>query len=80
MRGRQQTDSVPIGASERAAPVTEQLRLQKPLRDRRAVEGTHGPIAAVAVVVERARNAVLRNVPPERLMSRYDWLYGWRAT
>ncbi len=26
-----------------------------------------------------ARNLVLRNVPPQRLMARYDWLYGWRC-
>lgn len=27
----------------------------------------------------RARNAVLRTAPVSRLMSRYDWLYGWTA-
>lgn len=26
-----------------------------------------------------ARNAVLTTLPPERLIGRYDWLYGWRA-
>lgn len=26
-----------------------------------------------------ARNAVLKGLPGERLMARYDWLYGWRA-
>ncbi len=26
-----------------------------------------------------ARNIVLRYAPPERLMARYDWLYGWKA-
>lgn len=26
-----------------------------------------------------ARNLVLRCAPPERLMARYDWLYGWKA-
>lgn len=27
----------------------------------------------------RARNAVLRAVPANRLMARYDWLYGWKG-
>ena len=27
----------------------------------------------------KARNLVLRTVPPERLIASYDWLYGWRA-
>lgn len=26
----------------------------------------------------RARNMTLRLTPASRLMSRYDWLYGWR--
>jgi 2-polyprenyl-6-methoxyphenol hydroxylase-like FAD-dependent oxidoreductase len=26
-----------------------------------------------------ARNLTLRMLPPQRLMARYDWLYGWRA-
>jgi salicylate hydroxylase len=26
-----------------------------------------------------ARNSVLRTASPERLMQRYDWLYGWRV-
>jgi salicylate hydroxylase len=26
----------------------------------------------------RARNMMLRTVPPDRLMARYDWLYGWQ--
>jgi hypothetical protein len=25
------------------------------------------------------RNLVLRSVPPQRLIARYDWLYGWRG-
>jgi salicylate hydroxylase len=25
------------------------------------------------------RNLVLRGVPPQRLIARYDWLYGWRG-
>jgi salicylate hydroxylase len=25
-----------------------------------------------------ARNLVLRKLPAQRLMARYDWLYGWR--
>lgn len=27
----------------------------------------------------RARNLVLRAMPPERLLASYDWLYGWRS-
>lgn len=26
-----------------------------------------------------ARNTVLRSSPPQRLLARYDWLYGWRS-
>jgi hypothetical protein len=26
-----------------------------------------------------ARNAALARIPPERFMSRYDWLYGWKS-
>ena len=26
-----------------------------------------------------ARNLMLRTLPPQRLMARYDWLYGWRC-
>jgi salicylate hydroxylase len=32
-----------------------------------------GGLAAVA------RDLALRSVPPERVMARYDWVYGWRA-
>jgi salicylate hydroxylase len=27
-----------------------------------------------------ARNAVMKLAPPSRVMSRFDWLYGWRPT
>jgi 2-polyprenyl-6-methoxyphenol hydroxylase-like FAD-dependent oxidoreductase len=40
----------------------------------------NGVIYHHAGLLARARNAVLRSAPPERLMARYDWLYGWRAT
>jgi salicylate hydroxylase len=33
----------------------------------------HGPAAL-------ARNAVMRLASPSRVMSRFDWLYGWRPT
>ena len=31
-------------------------------------------------VLASARDGVLASVPPERLMARYDWLYGWKGT
>jgi salicylate hydroxylase len=38
----------------------------------------NGRIYHLAGVAAVARNLVLRNVPPQRLMARYDWLYRWR--
>lgn len=39
----------------------------------------NGRIYHLSGALAFARNAVLRTVPPHRLMARYDWLYGWRA-
>jgi hypothetical protein len=33
----------------------------------------------MATLPARARNLVLAALGPERLMARYDWLYGWRG-
>ena len=39
----------------------------------------NGEIYHLAGPMAAARNLVLRYAPPERLMARYDWLYGWKA-
>jgi salicylate hydroxylase len=39
----------------------------------------NGRIYHLSGALARARDLVLRTLPPERLMARYDWLYGWRA-
>jgi salicylate hydroxylase len=39
----------------------------------------NGRIYHLSGALARARNLVLRSSPPERLITRYDWLYGWRA-
>ncbi len=38
----------------------------------------NGRIYHLSGAPARARDLVLRLAPPERLMARYDWLYGWR--
>lgn len=38
----------------------------------------NGSIYHLAGAAAAARNLVLRNVPAQHLMTRYDWLYGWR--
>lgn len=64
-----------------AAALAGYARKRQP-RAARVAEASrrNGVIYHHAGLVARARNAVLRNVPPERLMARYDWLYGWRST
>jgi salicylate hydroxylase len=37
----------------------------------------NGSIFHLGGVLAAARNAALARIPPERFMSRYDWLYGW---
>jgi salicylate hydroxylase len=39
----------------------------------------NGRVYHLSGVAALARNAALRAVPPERIMARYDWVYGWRA-
>jgi salicylate hydroxylase len=39
----------------------------------------NGRIYHLSGALARARDLVLRLAPPERLIARYDWLYGWRA-
>lgn len=39
----------------------------------------NGRIYHLSGLAALARNLVLRSMPPQRLMARYDWLYGWRA-
>ncbi len=39
----------------------------------------NGRIYHLAGAAALARNLVLRNAPAQRLMARYDWLYGWHA-
>ena len=39
----------------------------------------NGAIYHLSGALALARNVTLRTVPSQRLMARYDWLYGWRA-
>ncbi|AHB49638.1 FAD-binding monooxygenase [Hyphomicrobium nitrativorans NL23] len=48
-------------------------------RVRRVAEASraNGRIYHMEGVMAAGRNMALRHIPPERFMSRYDWLYGW---
>lgn len=48
-------------------------RVQSASRDNGRIYHLSGPMAF-------ARNLALKALPPSRIMSGYDWLYGWRAT
>ena len=48
------------------------VRVQSASRNNGRIYHLAGPLAA-------ARNFVLRHVPGGRIMSRYDWLYGWKG-
>jgi salicylate hydroxylase len=54
---------------------------QRRARVRRVVNASrrNGRIYHLAGPAAAARNLVLRNVTSHRLMTRYDWLYGWRC-
>ncbi len=39
----------------------------------------NGRIYHLDGLMARARNTVLTTLPPETLMKRYDWVYGWKA-
>jgi salicylate hydroxylase len=62
------------------------LALQQYQRRRRArvmrvakASRRNGSIYHLQGLAAQARNLVLRKLPAQRLMARYDWLYGWRA-
>ncbi len=55
--------------AEKRQPRTR--RLQAASRQNGQIFHLSGPMAL-------ARNLAMRVIPPERLMARYDWLYGWR--
>lgn len=42
-----------------------------------AASRRNGQIYHLSGLIAAARNGVLRNLPAERLMAGYDWLYGW---
>jgi salicylate hydroxylase len=44
-----------------------------------AASRRNGRIYHLSGTPAAARNFVLRNVPPRRLMAGYDWIYGWRS-
>ncbi len=56
----------------------ERVRRARVMRVARA-SLKNGSIYHSSGVTARTRNFVLRNTRPERLMSRYDWLYGWKS-
>lgn len=53
---------------------------QRRPRAHRVIEASrlNGRIYHLSGLAAAARNLALRTVPPELLMARYDWLYGWR--
>jgi salicylate hydroxylase len=44
-----------------------------------AASRQNGRIFHLSGPLAQARNLALRSISPQRLMARYDWLYGWRA-
>jgi salicylate hydroxylase len=66
--------SDPAGALGRYENIRRQrvTRVQSASRINGRIYHLAGPLAA-------ARNLVLRNLPGDRIMSRYDWLYGWKG-
>ncbi|MGF1651039.1 MAG: FAD-dependent oxidoreductase [Hyphomicrobiaceae bacterium] len=47
-------------------------------REVQSAARANGRIYHLAWPASAARDAVLRAAPPQQLMSRYDWLYGWK--
>jgi salicylate hydroxylase len=43
-----------------------------------AASATNGRVYHLGGRLAAARNFALARIPPERFMSRFDWLYGWR--
>jgi salicylate hydroxylase len=66
--------SDPAGALVRYERVRRRrvIRVQSASRINGRIYHLAGPLAV-------ARNLVLKNVPADRIMSRYDWLYGWKG-
>ncbi len=56
----------------------EQARRARVIRVQTAARG-NGRVYHFTGPMAMARNMVLRTVPGERLMRRYDWLYGWNG-
>ncbi len=64
--------------------VAEGLKLYEEKRRARAVRVAeasrqNGRLYHLSGALAAARNVGLRTLPPQRLMARYDWLYGWRS-
>jgi salicylate hydroxylase len=68
-----QPDDVPA-----ALGAYEKCRRRRAMRVANASR-RNGRIYHMAGLAAAMRNLVLRFTPPQRLMARYDWLYGWRA-
>jgi len=67
------------GADVRAALRTYQQRRRPRVARVAAASRRNGRIYHLAGPAAVARNLVLRFTPAQRLMARYDWLYGWRS-
>ncbi len=63
---------------ERALAAYEQARRARTVRVM-ATARRNGRVYHLSGVAALARNAVLRALPPERIMASYDWVYGWKA-
>ena len=70
-------------AAHRSDPAGALVRYER-LRRRRvarvqSASRINGRIYHLAGPLAAARNLVLKNLPGDRIMSRYDWLYGWKG-
>ncbi len=63
---------------ERAFAAYEQARRARTAR-MIATARRNGRVYHLSGIAALARNAVLRTLPPERIMAGYDWVYGWKA-
>ena len=68
-------DHADVALALRSYEVQRRKRVMKVARASRR----NGRIYHMSGVQAAARNLVLSKSPPERLMAKYDWLYGWRS-
>ncbi|ESR25146.1 FAD-dependent monooxygenase [Lutibaculum baratangense] len=70
----QQSPDTPAAAFRRY----EAARAERVARAQRTAR-RNGEIFHMGAIMSRARDAALKVLPKEQLLSQWDWLYGWRA-